>query len=76
MVPRNGVRHVLSDCLDRRNRLRREEHCHAHRAFRVWMRPRGATMTRKPEFLTKLLGAEVERSTAVTNECKRYPKIG
>ena len=26
-------------------------------------------MTRKPEFLTKLLGAEVERSPAVTDEC-------
>ena len=34
--------------------------------------PRGGStpmMTRKPEFLTKLLGAEVERSPAVTDEC-------
>ena len=34
--------------------------------------PRGVStpmMTRKPDFLTKLLGAEVERSPAVTDEC-------
>ena len=31
-------------------------------------------MTRKPEFLTKLLGAEVERSPAVTDECQRVPR--
>ncbi len=36
--------------------------------------PRGATITRKPEYLTKLLGARSERSTAVTDECKGYPK--
>ena len=34
--------------------------------------PRGVStpmMTRKPDFLTKLLGAEVERSPTVTDEC-------
>lgn len=36
--------------------------------------PRGAMITRKPEYLTKLLGAEVERHTAVTDECKGHPK--
>jgi hypothetical protein len=36
--------------------------------------PCGATMTRKPEFLTELLGAEVERHAAVTDECNGHPK--